>query len=202
MESITQIIPADFIENFISSFEDQIQKIEAALHSSEAASDASNILFADFQRELQKFREERCQLNEKLRETLALNCSLRKNDYNCLMNEIFILLDRKETEAEKSISVYIDDQKAMARFLIDGILSIKNTPLNGDRKFLAEFKKELNNIVVNQQGQKELAISKLLEFQNIHHIVTGHFKNLLESGDPINCKNLKKIKKNILEVIV
>ncbi len=199
---MTQNSPIDFIENFIHSFEDQIQKIESVFRSSEAVSDSSHMLFHDFQHSLIELREERTQLNAILRETLARNGSLRKNDYNSIMDGIFALLDEKEQDAERSFSSYIEDQKTLVSFLKHGILAVKTSSLDDNKKYIEEFKKELEHIIVTQQQRKNLVISKFLEFQNIHNKIIESFKMILEKDDSTCCKDIKKIKKYILEEIV
>ncbi|MEI6456080.1 MAG: hypothetical protein WCO93_07310 [bacterium] len=203
MEATTKNKPTDFIENFIHSFEDQIQKIEGVFRSSEEVYDSSHVLFHSFQQSLSFLRTERSQLNMDLRENLAKNGSLRKNDYDCLMEEIYLLLDEKEKEAEKQFFLYIEDQKAMARFLRQGILDIENLEHGGSKIKIEAFKAELEKTMNTQHIKKELAKAKLLEFQDIHRKITDHLRMLLDAeAHTITCKDIKKIKKQILEEIV
>jgi len=168
MEPATQTNITDFIETLLTSFEVRIQKIETVFSTSEAVNESSHALMNDFQHSLQDLRKERMQLNTMLRENLAKSGSLRKNDYDCLMDELFLLLDQKEKEAEDQFYRYIEDQKAMVSFLRQGILEIKNTEQNDNKKKIEEFKLELETILKAQQQRKEQAIAKFLEFQNIN----------------------------------
>jgi alpha-mannosidase len=199
METMTDKSSLDFIENFIHSFEDQIEKIESVFRSSEAVSDSSHLLFNDFRQSLSKLRDERNRLNERLRENLARNGSLRRNDYDCMMEEIFTLLDEKEKDAENQFYRYIDDQKAMARFLRQGILEIKDIDQEDNREKIREFRSELETILQAQQHRKELAIKTFLEFQNTHQRITVHFHKLLDEDAHLLCKDIKNVKKHILE---
>jgi hypothetical protein len=156
----------------------------------------------DFQHSMQEFRKERMLLNSKLRDNLARGGSLRKNDYDILMDEIFLQLDRKEKEAEEQFYSYIEDQKAMVRFLRQGILEIKNTGLDDNQKKIEDFKLELEAILKTQQQRKEGAIQKFLEFQNIHKNITDNFQKLLNQDVNLFCKDIKKVKKHFLEEIV
>jgi hypothetical protein len=151
---------------------------------------------------MQEFRKERMLLNSKLRDNLARGGSLRKNDYDILMDEIFLQLDRKEKEAEEQFYSYIEDQKAMVRFLRQGILEIKNTGLDDNQKKIEDFKLELEAILKTQQQRKEGAIQKFIEFQNIHKNITDNFQKLLNQDVNLFCKDIKKVKKHFLEEIV
>lgn len=202
MEPSTQTNDIDFIETLLTSFEVRIQKIETVFSTSEAVNESSHALMNDFQHSLQDLRKERMQLNTMLRENLAKNGSLRKNDYDCLMDELFLLLDQKEKEAEDQFNRYIEDQKAMVSFLRQGILEIKNTEQNDNKKKIEEFKLELETILKAQQHRKEQAIAKFLEFQNINKKITNNFQQLLDQDVQIFCKDIKNVKKHLLEELV
>jgi len=156
----------------------------------------------DFQHSLQELRKERTQLNTMLRENLAKNGSLRKNDYDILMDDIFLLLDEKEKEAEDQFYRYIEDQKAMARLLRQGILEIKNTEQNNNKEKIEEFKLELETILKAQQHRKECAIAKFREFQNINKKITHNFQQFLNQDVQVFCKDIKNVKKHLLEELV
>ncbi len=192
----------DFIETLLTSFESRIQKIENVFTTSDAVTESSHALMNDFQISMQELRKERTQLNEMLRENMAKSGSLRKNDYDILMDEIFILLDEKEKEAEVHFYLYIEDQKSMVRFLRQGILEIKNTELNNNKEKIAAFKLQLDTILKDQQNRKESAINKFSEFQNIHKKLTTNFQHLLKKDVHVFCKDIKNIKKHLLEELV
>jgi hypothetical protein len=202
MDQVNQTDSTDFIETLFTSFEARIQKIENVFITSESVNESSLSLMNDFQHSMQEFRKERMLLNSKLRDNLARGGSLRKNDYDILMDEIFLQLDRKEKEAEEQFYSYIEDQKAMVRFLRQGILEIKNTGLDDNQKKIEDFKLELEAILKTQQQRKEGAIQKFIEFQNIHKNITDNFQKLLNQDVNLFCKDIKKVKKHFLEEIV
>lgn len=191
----------DFIETIISSYEERIHKIEEVFHSSEVVADSSNNLFYDFEHSLLELRKERMQLNEALREDMAKNGSLRKNDYDSMMKEIFDLLDEKEKEAEQNFREYIEDQKNMVHFLRQGMLSVRNIEDPDYRRQVDEFKKELEHILVMQQQRKSLVISKFLEFQNVHIRVTEIFRMILKREKSAHFREVKEIKKHLMDAI-
>jgi hypothetical protein len=202
MEPATQSNNNDFIEALLTSFENRIQKIETLFSTSESVNESSHALMNDFQHSLQELRNERMQLNTMLRENLAKSGSLRKNDYDCLTDDIFILLGEKEKEAEDQFYRYIEDQKAMVRFLRQGILEIKNTEQNDHKEKIEAFKLEMETILKAQQYRKECAIAKFLEFQNINKKITRNFQQLLDQDVHLLCKDIKNIKKHLLEELV
>jgi hypothetical protein len=202
MEPTAQNTNIDFIETLLTSFESRIQKIETVFTTSDAVNESSHALMNDFQLSMKELKKERTQLNDLLRENMAKSGSLRKNDYDILMDDIFILLDEKEKEAESHFYLYIEDQKAMVRFLRQGILDIKNTEKNNNTEKITAFKLHLETILKNQQDRKEGAINKFFEFQNIHKKLTTNFQQLLNQDVHIFCKDIKNIKKHLLEELV
>ncbi|MFA5783207.1 MAG: hypothetical protein WC868_13155, partial [Bacteroidales bacterium] len=138
-------------------------------------------------------------LNSELRENLAKNGSLRKNDYDRMMEDIFFLLEEKEKEAENQFYQYIEDQKTMARFLRQGILDLKNTESKECKEKIKAFKLELEHILQTQKERKDLVEKKLLDFQTIHNNITKSFKMLLEKGVQVFCKDIKNVKKSVLK---
>lgn len=137
-----------------------------------------------------------------LRENLSKTGSLRKNDYDCLMDDLFALLDQKEKEAEDLFNRYIEDQKRLVHFLRHGLLEIRNTVEDNYTGKIDTFRASLENILKTQQHVKERAIEKLQEFQNIHQKITANFQQLLQSNEHVHCKDLKKVKNQLLEELV
>jgi uncharacterized coiled-coil protein SlyX len=191
----------DFIGTLLTSFEERIQKIETTFSSSESLIESSKALLNDFQHSLKKLKKERKTLNNKLRENLAKIGSLRKNDYDTMMGELFLLLEEKEKEAENEFHQYIEYQKTMVNLLRQGVLEIKNIGQNDNKENIKNFKLELETILKVQQEKKEYAIIKFLELQEIHQKITHSFNELINQDSHVFCKDLKNVKKHLLEEI-
>ncbi len=199
MDTITQNHPTDFIEIIVNSFEDRILKIEASFSTSEVINHSSSDLLKDFQQSIQKFRNERSQLNSLLRHNLAKNGSIRKCDYNCLMNEIFTYINEKEHEAEYQFNRYNEDQKQMVLFLRQEIVEINSVEQDNYNVKIADFKTKFDTILKSHHQRKEGAITKINEFRHIHQKITSKFKQLLEQDVLLFCKDIKNLKKQLLD---
>lgn len=197
MKTTAEKNPAEFIEEVINSYENQIQNIEAVFSTSEAVNDSSHLLFDNLNQTIGDLSQERLQLNCKLRETLAKNGSLRKNDYDSLMEEIFAVLKKLENEAKSSFTNYLKDQKAMVKLVRENILALQNKEKQPQKQLIHEFKSELERIMVEQQRGKVLVILNFIRFQNMHNRLTQHFKQLLSTQTTVNSKDIKEFK-NIL----
>jgi len=202
MSTTPQSTINDLLEDIITSYEDRIQKIETIFNTSQTVTETYHILLNDFQLSLQELRKERTALNTMLRDNMAKNGSLRKNDYDILMSDIFFLLDGKEKEAEDEFHKYIEDQRAMAHFLRQGILGIKNTEQNDNKEKIDDFKLGLETILYGQQHRKECAVAKFLEYQDIHKKITRYLQALLDQDVHVSFKDIKKVKRHLLEKLV
>ncbi len=193
--------PAEFIENVINSYETQIENIEKVFTTSEAVNDSSRHLFENLNRSITDLTDERNDLNARLRENMAKNGSLRKNDYDCLMSEVFCALEQMEDDAKKSFSAYLNDQKAMVKLIRDNIIALKSKEKQPQKVMIQEFKNELEKIMTTQQQGKDLVISNFIRFQNMHNRLTLYLKELLDKRNAVNCRDIKEIKLALLNQI-
>lgn len=189
------------IEHFIDAFESQIQRIEAVFNSSEAVSNSSSLLAEDFQVVLKNLREELTHANDLLRNSLAKNGSVRKSDYNNLMDEIFVMLNKKEKDAKDSFYRYIEDQKSMVHMLRSGILSVKNTEAERNKQKIEDFKKELDLILKKQQSMKEFVMSKFQDYQNAHNSIIKRLMIAQENTEYDVFMSIRTIKEFLLKDI-
>jgi hypothetical protein len=201
MEKLNQNSPTDFIDTLLTSFEDRIFKIKAAFSTPEEEYASSNFLIKDFHQSLLALKTERTYLNSMLRENLAKNGSMRKNDYDNLMEEIFTFLNEREREAEYQFNRFIEDQRQMVLFLHHDILEINGIDYDDNIEKVTAFKSKLDNLLKSQQHWKASAITKFTEFRHIHQKFTGKFKQLLEPDVCMFCKDIKMFKKQLLEEI-
>ena len=187
-----------FFDNIISSYETRIQKIQAAFQSSEHITESSHSLFDNVHNSLNDLKKERDILNSRLCETLAKNGSLRKKDYNLMMSGILSSLDEKEKEAQKQFLIFIEAQKETTQSLKNSLLDIKDIASPDAGKKIVLIKEQLSQISKLQEMRKETAMKSFMDFQQMHNRIMECLEKLLEKGDHILIKDLKKIKNQII----
>jgi len=190
-----------FFENIITSYEDRIQKIQTAFQSSENITESSHTLFDNVHNSLNDLKKERDILNSRLCETLAKNGSLRKKDYNSLMSGILDALDEKEREAGNQFLAFIEAQKETAQSLKNSLLSIKDITAQNNTEKIALLKAQLSQISKLQEMRKETAMKSFTDFQQMHNRMKECLENLLEKGDQIEIRDIKKVKDQIIKEI-
>jgi hypothetical protein len=191
----------DFIETLISSYESRIKSIETVFSQSDAITESSFGLLKDFSNSLKAYKAERDTINSNLRENLSKNGSLRKKDYNRMMEDVLGKLDEKEMAVEKYFNQFIEDQKAMTQSLKNGILDVKNNLQNNNTQRINNFRAELANISQALEEKKEMVVNHFLDYQKIHQKTIGEFKMLLDKGDRIFVREVKEVHQNLLSEI-
>jgi len=190
-----------FFDNIISSYETRIQKIQTAFQSTENITESSHSLFDNVQNTINELKKERDILNSRLCENLAKNGSIRKKDYNTIMSGILTVLNEKEKEAERQFLNYIEAQKETAQTLKNSLLGIKDITTEDSTDKIITIKKQLSQISNKQEKEKETVMKTFTDFQQMHNRIIGCLENLLEKGDHILIKDIRKNMNQILKDI-
>jgi len=190
-----------FFDNIISSYETRIQKIQTAFQSTENITESSHSLFDNVQNTINELKKERDILNSRLCENLAKNGSIRKKDYNTIMSGILTVLNEKEKEAERQFLNYIEAQKETAQTLKNSLLGIKDITTEDSTDKIITIKKQLSQISNKQEKEKETVMKTFTDFQQMHNRIIGCLENLLEKGDHILIKDIRKNMNQILKEI-
>ena len=117
---------AGISEEFGYSDSVRIQKIQNAFQSSENIKESCHYLVDSVKDSLDYLKERRLDLSSKLCEVLAKKESVRKKDYNSIMDDINMMLDEKENTAKNHFLNYIEDQKEFTQSLKDIIVNISD----------------------------------------------------------------------------
>ena len=172
----------------------RIKKIQNAFQSSENIKESCHILVDSVENPLEYLRERRTVVSSRLCEALAKKESLRKKDYNNIMDDIYRLLEEKENNAKINFLNYIEDQKQFTQSLKNIILNITDYNIAEVADKNKQLKEELSEIAELQEKRKETVIKILTDFQETHNKVMEYLESLLEKGDAINIRDIKNAK--------
>ncbi|MEI6062535.1 MAG: hypothetical protein WCR72_17670 [Bacteroidota bacterium] len=190
-----------FFDNIIASYETRIQKIQVAFESSETITESTHSLFDNVHHSLNELKKERDLLNTRLCETLAKNGSLRKKDYNAMMSGILGILDEKEKEAENCFLSFIETQKETAQALKSSLLGIKDINSQDTGEKISILKEQLSQITKLQEMRKETVMKTFTDFQQKHLLMMECLESLIEKGEHIMIKDIRKIKDQLSQEI-
>jgi len=181
-------------ENIGEFDEVRIKKIENAFQSSENIKESCHLLVDSVEHSLEYLKEKRNDVSSKLCEALAKKESLRKKDYNIIMDDIYSLLDEKERNAKSHFIAFIEDQKEFTQSLKNIIVNISDYSAEDSSDKNALLKEQLAQIAEIQEERKETVIKILTDFQDIHKEVMTYLESLLEKGENINIRDIKNAK--------
>jgi len=185
---------AGISEEFGYSDSVRIQKIQNAFQSSENIKESCHYLVDSVKDSLDYLKERRLDLSSKLCEVLAKKESVRKKDYNSIMDDINMMLDEKENTAKNHFLNYIEDQKEFTQSLKDIIVNISDYSKEDLNNKNALLKTELSEIAEIQEKRKQTVITILTNFQETHKKVMEYLESLLEKGEDITIRDIKKAK--------
>ncbi len=174
----------NILENIISSYEVRIQMVEAFF-------EATHQVFQDFQDSLLNTRQEREKINNQLRENLARNESLRKKDFDRMMNIISLYLEQSEQEIRKLSKEYLSEQTKLAQQLRESLRNFKDALTQGQAQEVEELQTLIRQILTRQDENKNEVTSKLKEFQQGQQQTSEMLRDLLAKGEELRIRDFK-----------
>ena len=176
------------VEDIVSSYDVRIQKLESIF-------DTTHQLLYGFQENFLDLKQEREKVNSQLRESLAQNDSLRKKDFDGMMQGINSKQDMREKEVRDLLSNYLNEQKQMARSLRDNLKEFNRLLTNGEAQRVGEFKELIKENLVRQDERKEQVTNRLKEFQKEQKEMAEKLNDLLAKGRELRIKDFKAMLK-------
>jgi len=176
----------NIVENVISSYEARIQSIGAIF-------DSTHRLLEGFQDGLLDTRGEREKINGQLRENLAKNESLRKKDFDNMMQDILSTQEQGEKQVKSLLKNYLNEQREMANALGESLGNVKDALSKGETQRVKEFQAAITEILAKQEQRKQEVSSELKEFQKNQQEMGKRLKALLAKGRELRIKDLKSM---------
>jgi len=176
------------VQNVFSSYEARIQSIESIF-------DATHQILKDFQEPFFDTKQERESINAQLREHLARNESLRKKDFDNMMQGILSIQDEREKEVRNLLNSYLNGQKQMAKALKNNLGKFKDSLARGEVQRVKEFQALIKEDLSSLEERKKEAISQLKDFQEEQNVLAARLKELLAKGRELRIRDFKSMLK-------
>ncbi|MCL3782178.1 hypothetical protein EMN47_17455 [Prolixibacteraceae bacterium JC049] len=192
----------EFIDKLIGSYESRISSMQKVFDQSEHITESSFDLLRNFSNSLNNYRKQRREMSLQLRENLAQKGSLRRKDYDQIMQPVLNCLHEKEEATELYFTQFIEEQKRLMRSLKKGILEIKNNlPENSSIK-INSFRTEISQVSQELELKKKQAIQHFNDFQQIHQKTIETLKELLKKEEHIAIKEVKLMHSKIINKVI
>lgn len=135
---------------------------------------------------LEDFKTKRNEMSNYLKETLAKEGSLRKKDFDNMMEDILTHQDERERQVKELLKTFFKEQKEIAEI-------IKKNLAEGKKVSIDDFKKMLVDIQVKQKVRENEVKTVLKEFQEEYKETAESLRSLLNKGEAIRIKDFKEM---------
>jgi hypothetical protein len=176
------------VEGIISSYEEKLVSIGLII-------DNTQMVLGELQESMSHGKDEKEALNVRLRETLARNESLRKKDFDVMMNAILFSQRDREREVRKLLDGYLAEQRDMARQLRENLGVFRDDLGNGNVGRINEFHEALGGLLKKQEERKAEVAARLRMLQNEQSDLSRSLAELLSKGRELRIRDLKTMLK-------
>lgn len=175
---------ASVVENMVFSYEARLQEIESVF-------DTTRQIISDFQKSFSNVKEERGRINADLREALAQNGSLRKRDFDAMMEGFLSVQEGREREIWNLVDGYFSEQGKTAQDLREGLKRFRNCLVTGEAGRVREYQALIRGIVAQQENRRNEVTAKLRKFQQEQQEMAKRLKSLSAKGRELRIRDLK-----------
>ena len=135
---------------------------------------------------LDDFKIKRNEISNQLKETLARGESLRKKDFDSMMQEILFHQDEREKEVRDLLKTFFEEQKEVAEI-------IKKSLTGAEKIRIDDFKKMLQDIQARQKARENEVSVMLKEFQTEYKEMAESLRSLLDKREAMRIKDFKEM---------
>lgn len=161
---------AHLAREVIASYEARVSSVEQIVESTHEM--------------LETFRRQRDVMRAELREALARAASLRRRDFDAIMQGIVARQEAREQGIKATMRGYLQEQRALAATLKEA--------LRNSEAGQSESVRELLSAATAKREERERQVRSLLaEFQREQEELTGAVGRLLSSGGPVRVRQFK-----------
>jgi len=176
----------DIAENIVASYEARSRSIGSLF-------DTTHQILEGFQNSFFDTRQEREKINDQLRENLTKNESLRRKDFDLMMQDILSAQEERERQVREGLNTYLAEQREMIHTLGDNLAKFKDALAGGEAHRVKEFQALIQEILAKQDERKNEVTSQLKEFQKQQQELAKTLKELLAKGRELRIKDLKRM---------
>lgn len=179
----------EILNDVVSSYETRIK-----LQNLQSIFDNTFQTIKDFQNSIINTKHEIDKTNIELRENLAKKQSLRRKDFDSMMNGFLSSYEKKEeNEIKNLLNIYFKEQEEISQCLMENLIKVKESIAKNDVNQVREFYGAIKKIVINQEQRKNEVIFKLKEFQKEQQEVMERLKGFLAKGEKLRIGDFKEM---------
>jgi seryl-tRNA synthetase len=133
---------------------------------------------------LETFRRQREAMRAQLRETLARVASLRRRDFDAMMEGILVRQEERERAIKETIKDYLAEQRALAA-------ALKEALARGEAERIGTVKELLKGIEARREEREREVRTLLADFQSEQDELVRALHGLLSNGSSVRVVEFK-----------
>ncbi len=148
---------------------------------------------------LEASRSQREAMRSRLREALARAASLRRRDFDAMMQEILARQEGREQAIRGTMREYLREQRALAAALKETVsaCTAQPAPVRSGAERVETVEQLLGGILARRQEREREVAGLLAEFQREQEEIAGVLGGFLSTGGPLKVKEFKATLKRI-----
>jgi len=179
----------------ITSYESRIATVEELMTTAYQATETSGGSFDILD-------EEREKLKTGLQKTLARNCSLRKRDFDCLLEQLLsdsnknrVAIQEEQSRVREKVKEYLDEQKQLASYLRQQLVELAQ-----EKTAKGSLDAVIGNIkaMYENKGQQLFAKlrdfqQRLKDFQREQEEINHKLQRLVDRGESLSLEDMRQL---------
>jgi len=170
-------------ERLILSYESQVSTIGAIVDSTHGI--------------VQTFKKDRVEVNNRLKESLARNASLRRKDFDNMMRDFNLYQEEREQEIKRKIDAFLKQQRELApelKALFEGVnadnIGNIRAKIGDIQRRQAEATREISEAIRSFQKESEQSITEARKIPtSTTSLSMANFKSWLRQAQPYKNAN-------------
>jgi len=161
---------------------------EEVLSFYESSIDRVSSMVCNTHKFLDEFSKERTSANKDLEESFARQKSLRKKDFECLMNEALPFYEEKENQIKASLNLFLKEQK-------DLVFTIRKKMTSDEKVRIDEFRELLSDIQTQRNIRESEVCNMLMDFQQGYKNMSDTLKGMLLEERSVRIRDVRNMMK-------
>lgn len=174
----------NFVDSVFCSYEARVQSVERLLET------ARNV-FDHFDNSLLDVRHEYDEISEQLRDNLAKNGSLRKKDFDTMMQAVSADQEQRGREVRDLSRKYLDEQAQLIQELRRRFRDFTGALAKGEVGKVTECHRAITDLFKRQQQCSDDVVTRLNESRQEQQQTAGMLRGLLAKGRELRIQDLK-----------
>ena len=179
----------------ITSYESRIATVEELMTTAYQATETSGGSFDILDKERER-------LKTGLQKTLARNCSLRKKDFNCLLEQLLsdsnknrVAIQEEQNRVREKVKEYLDEQKQLSNSLRQQLVELAQ-----EKTAKGSLDAVIGNIraMYENKGQPLFALlrdfqQRLKDFQREQEEINCKLQRLVDRGESLSLEDVRQL---------